>query len=240
MKLANPRRVVEDAAIAPERGRAWELYWAFGLPALLILFQLGPAAPIAAGIPVGLAGILCFTGLADLTILGIAWYVLCVIPGKSIESLGLRLPARKWDIVLLPLAGLLLTILGVAVMNGVYSFLTRGSLPPQQQFLRVLGGVRDPTVRVIAFLVAGLIAPITEEVLFRGVTFRVLRRRIGLIASLFLSSTLFAIAHLDLHHALHLFAIGLVLAWLVSRSDSLLPSILLHSFINGGALLVAG
>jgi len=233
------RRVSREAPPSADAGRAWGLYWAFLLPALLILFQFGLAAPMAAGLVPGLGVLLAMTGLADLSVLAVSWFVLCFIPRRPLGFLGLGLPSRKWDLLLLPVAGFLLTALALPLMNALYSFLNRGAGPPPQPALQLLGSAQHPLERTLALLVAGLLAPVAEEIVFRGVTFRVLRRPLGVPGALLLSSALFAAAHLDLHHLLPMFAIGAILAWMVSRCDSVVPGILLHVAINAGSLLLS-
>jgi membrane protease YdiL (CAAX protease family) len=46
------------------------------------------------------------------------------------------------------------------------------------------------------------------------------------------SAAIFALAHVDPDHALHLFAIGMVLAWITDRSTSLYPGMIVHVAIN--------
>ena len=62
---------------------------------------------------------------------------------------------------------------------------------------------------------------------------------VGMITDrdLALAAALFSAAHLDPAHALHLAAIGMVLAWIVSRSGSLYPGMILHALINTAGLL---
>lgn len=91
-----------------------------------------------------------------------------------------------------------------------------------------------------SLLVATFIAPICEEIFFRGFLFMGLARRIPIGWAIVISSLLFAIAHGDPGSFIVLFIIGLALAFLRWRTQSLWPSILLHTVNNGlGALLIA-
>lgn len=236
--LERPRprtRPPERPADAPD----WELPWIVVFPALLVLLQLVPAALGAFGVPFGIGSLLGFTILADLAAAALAWYCLCVRPGRPPSRLGLKPPRRKRDLVVLPLLGLLLGMVAVYIGEQVTTMLRGGSVPPPQRTVQVLGSLQDPGLRALALIAVAVVAPVAEELLFRGIAFRSLQRRLGGTAALLLSSALFTLAHVDLGHAAHLFGLGIVLAWLVRRSGSLYPSMILHAVVNGGALLLA-
>lgn len=96
-----------------------------------------------------------------------------------------------------------------------------------------------PLSTYASLLVATFIAPICEEVFFRGFLFMGLARRMPVGWALVISSLLFAIAHGDPGSFIVLCVIGLALAFLRWRTQSLWPSILLHMLNNGlGALLI--
>lgn len=83
-----------------------------------------------------------------------------------------------------------------------------------------------------------LVAPFTEELLFRGVLLRGFARRWGVWAGLFLSSALFALFHLNVWQALPAFAAGLLLGWVFLRTGSLWYPVGLHALFNGLPLLL--
>jgi len=87
------------------------------------------------------------------------------------------------------------------------------------------------------FLVSAvLVAPLSEEVFFRGFLFAGLRQRHGWVAALLLSSAIFAVFHLQPAALIPTFLLGCVLVFIYQMSGSLWPGILLHFFINGCAL----
>ncbi|HIG05488.1 MAG TPA: CPBP family intramembrane metalloprotease [Planctomycetes bacterium] len=75
-----------------------------------------------------------------------------------------------------------------------------------------------------------VIAPCTEEVLFRGLLFRYLRDRNGFIPAALISSMLFGLLHDSSSGPVAV--LGFLLAWLYQRSGNLWLSILLHSMFN--------
>lgn len=85
-------------------------------------------------------------------------------------------------------------------------------------------------------LAIGLVIPIAEEVLFRGLLFGLIRRRWGFWAGAVSTALLFGLAH-GIAHALPTALVGLFLAWQVERDKSLLGAGTLHVLNNLGALV---
>jgi membrane protease YdiL (CAAX protease family) len=81
-----------------------------------------------------------------------------------------------------------------------------------------------------------IVAPLVEEMYFRGFLFPGLRQKYGWVKALFLSSGLFALAHVDPASLLPTFLLGCVLAYVYQRSNSLWPGIILHFLINSFGL----
>jgi len=83
-------------------------------------------------------------------------------------------------------------------------------------------------------LMGVLIAPLLEEIIFRGFFYPPIRRRFGVRPAIFLSSLIFAFWHLDRNIAstVNVFFFGLVTAYLFERTMSLISSIVFHSAIN--------
>jgi hypothetical protein len=92
-----------------------------------------------------------------------------------------------------------------------------------------------------------LIAPLFEELFFRGFLYPVLFRRIGFFAALLVNSLLFALTHEgQLAHAwaplLVLFTVGMALTYVRARTQSVACSFLVHSGYNAflfGMIFVA-
>ncbi|HLF72932.1 MAG TPA: type II CAAX endopeptidase family protein [Anaerolineales bacterium] len=89
------------------------------------------------------------------------------------------------------------------------------------------------------FLVGVLFAPFVEEIFFRGFLFQGFRQRYGWVRAALLSSAIFAVAHLDPVSLIPTFILGLVLAFLYQRANSLWPGIILHLLVNGASLCAA-
>ncbi len=81
-------------------------------------------------------------------------------------------------------------------------------------------------------LVATVMAPLAEELFFRGFVFPGLLRRIGLLWGAVVSAVLFALPHGDVATLIPIFLLGVLLAWVYYRTGSLWTSILVHCGFN--------
>ena len=77
-----------------------------------------------------------------------------------------------------------------------------------------------------------MIAPIFEELLFRGWLLAGLLPHLGATRSIALSALLFALVHGDAAHMPGLFVLGSVLGWVYLRSGSLLAAMAVHVMWN--------
>jgi hypothetical protein len=111
-----------------------------------------------------------------------------------------------------------------------------------QQIGTALTGLETTAARVAAIVTAVVIAPVTEELTFRGVLLKSLgersRRSIMVVTALVFS--MFHLLGLDPSNLLRaaavvlpqLFIVGMILAWVTLRSRRLGPAIFLHSGFN--------
>lgn len=91
----------------------------------------------------------------------------------------------------------------------------------------------DPVALACFAFTALVVAPLFEELLFRGVLLPVAGQRIGGPGAVLLSAGVFAIAHLSLSELVPLFVLGLGLGWLRWRSGRLGSTVLMHALWNG-------
>ena len=88
-----------------------------------------------------------------------------------------------------------------------------------------------------AFFKVAVIAPIIEESIFRGLILQGFRRNYNSFVAVLMSALLFALFHLNPWQFPATFVLGLLLGWLVVRTDSILLAILGHSINNAMVLL---
>jgi membrane protease YdiL (CAAX protease family) len=88
---------------------------------------------------------------------------------------------------------------------------------------------------ILAFIMLVLVAPISEELLFRGYVLGKLRKYTALWVSILITSLLFALVHFAWNVGVDVFALSIVLCILRVVSGSLWPSIMLHMLKNSVA-----
>lgn len=95
-------------------------------------------------------------------------------------------------------------------------------------------GAGDPGM----LLLACVLAPVLEEMLFRGIILRSFLLQYGRWPAICGSAALFGAAHLNLYQYAGAVGVGIFLGWLYERSRSLLPCIALHALYNIGCMLL--
>lgn len=88
---------------------------------------------------------------------------------------------------------------------------------------------------LIAFVALVIVAPISEELVYRGFVFQGLSNRFHPIWAALVSSILFGLVHGQLNVFIDTFILGMVLCWLFVKTKSIWPPIILHAIKNGVA-----
>ena len=97
--------------------------------------------------------------------------------------------------------------------------------------LMEMSGVGE--MNVLSFLATVILAPITEELIFRGVTMRLSKwAGLSFLAANIVQAVLFGVFHMNLVQGVYATFIGLVLGYLGHRYKTLWVPILVHLFCN--------
>ena len=99
-----------------------------------------------------------------------------------------------------------------------------------------LGGIAHNVLGVITI---SLVAPLLEEVLFRGAIQGYMMRRYNPWVAIVSAALVFGIFHLNPVQVVGASIVGLLLAWLYWRTGSLMPGILIHIFNNSLSVYLA-
>jgi uncharacterized protein len=114
--------------------------------------------------------------------------------------------------------------------------------PEQEDVTRELGFDEGGLAAVIAGFLIVAVAPLSEEIFFRGFMYGGLRRRLPVWAAAAISGVVFGLVHYTGADSIgvvpQLAVLGILLAWLYERTGSLWPPILLHLLNNSLALVV--
>lgn len=109
---------------------------------------------------------------------------------------------------------------------------------PQEIIKKLQSGKETPSHQAYLFFVAVLVAPVIEEILFRGIFYPTIKqlgfRRIAFWGT----AALFAATHMNVQTFLPLFFFAVILTLLYEETDNLLTPIIAHSAFNAANFLL--
>ena len=155
------------------------------------------------------------------------WFAVQRGAARPFYTLGLRRPRPGW--VKTAALGYATYFGAVLVIIGIL-----GS-PEQNDVANQLGFDQNTFAAITAALLIVVVAPICEEIWFRGFFFAGMRSRLPFPVAALISALVFGAVHLsdaNLIAGLQLTVLGLVLATVYERTDSLWSNIAIHMFNN--------
>jgi len=136
--------------------------------------------------------------------------------------------------------GLPLWVLGgmatltVFVISAAYM----GEPSNENQFIvDIFGNTEAVTPRIILLAAGVILAPVFEEILFRGFVYRNLKELMGPGLAIVASGFIFGLVHVDVEHLFVLSVLGACLAWIYEVSGSLLVCVIVHGAWNLSAFV---
>ncbi|SPF45095.1 CAAX amino terminal protease family protein [Candidatus Desulfosporosinus infrequens] len=114
-----------------------------------------------------------------------------------------------------------------------------GLTPPSTDVYTKLLGQATWYTLILNLLLAGVLAPLVEETLFRGIIFGSLQAYFGKWTAAVISAAIFSGLHLQAYGFFPRFILGIALVYLYDKYKSLYPSIALHALNNIVATLIA-
>lgn len=167
--------------------------------------------------------------------------VLLLLRGRSVRLapvIGRVRPVRRHLTIGAGL-GLATVVVSLTVV-GILVRVTGSEQAPEQ----LIGGdvIEDPVQLLLAVLIAVVLAPLAEELIFRGLLHRNLRRRMRIVPATLVSSVLFAVVHVDVVLSQPIALVGLTLAGAVmaiayERTGSLIVPVAIHAVYNATTLV---
>ena len=163
-------------------------------------------------------------------------YFLTIKEQPILESLRIK------TVSLLTIKFTLIFSAGVLIVFDTLDRIIHKFIPPPDYIID-LGEIMRPDSTLgymFLFLAVVIIAPIGEEIVFRGFLQRFLERywkdvtRAVLVTSLF-----FAMIHFNPFWTIQIYLLGVILGFLAWKTKSVIPSIILHIINNGSAFILA-
>lgn len=158
----------------------------------------------------------------------------------------MRLGLRLSDLVLVkrPKKGLILPLVLMGLGFSAFANLAANTITD------ILGGFgiemynptyassKTPFEFILTFIAVGITPAIVEEFAFRGVVLGVLRR-FGDGFAIFVSSLVFGIMHRNFAQMPFAFLVGIIMAFAVIKSGSIITSVLIHFLNNGISVIIS-
>ena len=136
--------------------------------------------------------------------------------------------------------GLVITYLALIPLNYFWETIINSlELPDELQLPVSLLQQGGTTVEMILMgILIIIIAPICEEITYRGVFFRYLIGRLPSWLAVTLSAAIFSLMHYNLYSSFPLFVLGCGLAIVYQKSGNIMSSIFMHSVFNAVSFIV--
>lgn len=230
-----------DDAQGPAGGRvpstrSFPTFWkALGLVVVVLLLQSGialtallldPTSGTYSQHPLTL-------GVANLLAFGIV-----ILVATRRGGVGFREPYPLSAVSMRVLALTAVLILGTVILLSDIDNLTRSVFPPPRTLVEAFESIMNTADHPLSsFFLLVVVAPVTEEVLFRGLILRGFLANYSKRRAILLSALLFAVMHTNPWQFISAFVAGVLLAWLLIETGSLLPCLFAHAVANGTAWL---
>lgn len=136
--------------------------------------------------------------------------------------------------------GLILVVIHIGVTNAVATVASiifgpetiHGIIQAEQEkVFRLIGPELDQFASFLLVIMAVVLAPIVEEIFFRGYMYPVFKVHVGRHAR-WVTAVVFSVAHLYVLNFIPIFVLGWFLAYGYERAGDLRVPIIAHSFLN--------
>lgn len=154
----------------------------------------------------------------------------------NLETLGLTRLMSWSDIGLAPIGFIAYLIL--AWMLVALAILLFPAFAPDQMQDVGFKNLTDRNGYLLAFTTLVVLAPVAEELLFRGYLYGKLRRHVPLYAAIIMTSLLFGAVHMQWNVGINVFALSVVMCGLREITGSIWAGILLHMIKNAIAFYI--
>lgn len=205
--------------------------WFVGVNVLATIIILAIAGPDGADDPPP-GALISATFVQDLLLIGVAVLFARFAAGNlptRAWHFGLRKPPRAW----LSLGWLLVAYVGFIAFSAAWVAIL--GIDQEDELLDELGVDESAVALVFSALLVTVMAPLSEELFFRGFLFRALKGSAGLWVAAIVSGVIFGAIHLGsspIGFVVPLMVFGFGLALLYQATGSLWPPIVLHAINN--------
>lgn len=147
---------------------------------------------------------------------------------------GDYLPSIPRTFSVMQIAGIVILVPGAQFVSGYLvgfvSMIFPKWLEQYEQLIETAG--LDSTLTLAMLLYSVILAPVCEELMFRGVTMHLARKALPFWLANILQAFLFGFFHMNWIQGIYAFALGLVLGFVCEKGGSIYCAILLHMLFN--------
>ncbi|MGZ8562057.1 MAG: CPBP family intramembrane glutamic endopeptidase [Candidatus Limnocylindria bacterium] len=159
-----------------------------------------------------------------------------VVAPRTLAGLRLLPASHAWRSMAIGLALAIPAWVGVSLLANLCATLLEAlGFPQETGIVSTVMERGDPTVLVLAIV---LVAPIAEEIFFRGVVYNAWEREYGTRVAVLGSAALFALIHGSLVQLLPIFILGIALALLYRSTRSLPATMAMHAGFNAITVVI--
>lgn len=150
-------------------------------------------------------------------------------------------PPEKKEFNPLQFAGILLIVPGAQILSNlmvsVIAALMPSALTAYEELLEASGMGDELSIAMILYSV--ILAPIGEELAFRGLTLRIGRKALPFWAANLIQAFLFGVFHMNIIQGSYAFVLGLILGFVCEKGGSIYYAIFLHFLFNFWGTIIA-
>jgi membrane protease YdiL (CAAX protease family) len=171
--------------------------------------------------------------ISELLLLGLIW--LYIRKPERLAALGLD----RWsNLSLLRTLGLGVVLIGAGIaFNWAYSEFIVPDIKVQEELRKLFAAIPQTLPnQILLFVAVALIAPLIEELLFRGFLQKSLAKKMPVWAAIAISALIFGAVHMDLYAMPPLVVMGAIFGVIYHLTGSLRVTIILHALNNAAAL----
>lgn len=153
--------------------------------------------------------------------------------------LGLRWPAWHWILLIAPGGVVLMwVVFGGLQVSGYVEWMESLGVETVQDTVKLLQESKDPVLLGLMAAAAVIVAPLCEEIVFRGYFYPVMKRFSGAWPAAVCSAIVFAAAHGNLTAMLPLFIFGLALVFIYEKTGSIWAPMGVHFCFNSATVIL--
>lgn len=219
--------------------RPLDLFGMVAIAAVFYLLAVGNAAVAESKEPVAMS-----VGIVLFSIIFLCFMVVVVVAivfrrMRPVQWLGLRW--KEWPRVLLiaPATVLCMWVFFAGLQGlGYMDLMERLGVQKVQDTVELFQKGKDPAVLILMGFAAVIVAPICEEVVFRGYLYPAAKRYAGPWVAAVCTALMFSAAHGNMAALLPLFVFGLVLVALYEFTGSIWAPVAAHFLFNAATVAV--